>query len=763
MANLNFKWGNHANLPAQLSADQIGSLFFTKDEGALYLGVEAGKKPQRIQGVVQYYADLAAFKADVLPPYSSDVIYYIASENALVKWKEKKAASGDTAATSGEFIVLNVTASEFNSTVVALSTDIAGNAADIAAVDSAVDALAADLGEKGAAAGDTTAFARIKQLENAVEALEELTGTGSGENSLSARIAALETWQATASTDIAGLKTDVAGHTTTIGSHTTKIEALETFKTNAEKDLTTIKSNISDLQGEDTAIKNRLTTAENGLNTANNNITQLTTDLSGLAGRVSTNEKNITNLQNDLSTANGKIDDLAEWKKTASNTIANHTSSINTINGQITTINGDIDAINGDIGELNRTTSKLRTDLGTNDKTDGSTAFTRIKALETASSAANTAATQLAGRVDTLEGTVTGHGTAIKDLQDSVQNITEDIADINGVLATKADNSTVNALTDRVDGHDTAIENIGTRIDGVDDEIDAIQEAIAADGPIQSAIKQNATDIAAHGKTLENHTSSINTINNTLTDHGTRIKANEDAIAAIKSVNNEQGTAIAGLDTRLDTAEADIKQLQTDVGANAKSIGDLANDLDANYYTKTEADGLHTNLKTELENKLTSHINAANALVYIGGVGSVSEWNTIKAKDAAIGHTYVVTSSGLTLNINGTDEVCYAGDLLIATAANPADEVNNVLPANKIQWVVVESGYNEELATTMRVVDGDGADAHKKASIQLSSYTGAAANNHGDLGKIHIVSASNNLNVDVSGENISITMVWDEF
>lgn len=85
MANLNFKWGVHSKLPKSVDAADIGTLFFTKDERSLYLGAEAGKAPKRIQGVVQYYADLTAFKSDVLPPYSSDVIYYIASENALVR------------------------------------------------------------------------------------------------------------------------------------------------------------------------------------------------------------------------------------------------------------------------------------------------------------------------------------------------------------------------------------------------------------------------------------------------------------------------------------------------------------------------------------------------------------------------------------------------------------------------------------------------------------------------------------------------------
>jgi hypothetical protein len=86
MANLLFKWGNHASLPASVSANDVGTLFFTKDEGGLYVGTESGKAPRRIQGVVQYYADLTEFKSNAVPPYSKDIIYYIASENALVKW-----------------------------------------------------------------------------------------------------------------------------------------------------------------------------------------------------------------------------------------------------------------------------------------------------------------------------------------------------------------------------------------------------------------------------------------------------------------------------------------------------------------------------------------------------------------------------------------------------------------------------------------------------------------------------------------------------
>ena len=94
MANLNFKWGLHSGLKAMTSSD-VGTLYFTKDEGGLYLGVDANQKPKRIQGIVQYYATLDAFKAEVLPPYSSEVIYYIADQNALVKWNGSKVTGSD--------------------------------------------------------------------------------------------------------------------------------------------------------------------------------------------------------------------------------------------------------------------------------------------------------------------------------------------------------------------------------------------------------------------------------------------------------------------------------------------------------------------------------------------------------------------------------------------------------------------------------------------------------------------------------------------
>lgn len=763
MANLNFKWGLHANLPKSLTNDQVGALFFTKDEGGLYLGVEAGAKPQRIQGVVQYYATLNEFKSDVLPPYSEDVIYYIASENALVKWNGEKAGANGIKE-EGKFTILNVTASEFNTAV----TDINTNKSNIAGNTSNISGLRTDLGANNGDAG-TTAFGRIAALESAVDALEELTGTGGSGTSLADRITALETWKGTASTAISTLQSDVAGHTSTLAEQGGKITALETWKGTTDTALAGIGTDITNLKSEDTGIKSRLSTAEGKITTAEGNITTLTSDLGSVTSRVTEAEGKITSQGTRLGTAESDIDALEAWKGTASTTIAGHTDRLNGIDGSITTINSTLGTLRTDLDAVDSAADGLRADLGTNDKSD-TTAFARIAALEAASEATDSAAGALAGRVTTLENTTANHETRLGTAETDIDNLEKDLEQAKSDLATKAAASDLNTLKGRVDGHDTAIENIEKNIDNVEKDIEDINTAIGnatnpAAGTVYAAIKQNATDIAANA-------SDINKNEQAIAGHETRLAAAEGKIAtaegkisSIEGVNTEQGNKISSLEGRMSTAEGEIDTLQADVLKNAGDITTLNNNLANNYYTKTEADGLHNTLKTNLETQLTTHINAANALTYVGGVDNDTSWRAITAAATEIGKTYVVSAPAVTLTINGTQTACYAGDLLIATAKSGKSETNGVLAAADTEWIHVKAGYNAELNDTLDIVDGDGASANKKATVRLSSYAAAHDTDaaRGDLGKFSIVSSSNNLDVTVSGENINVAMVWDTF
>lgn len=166
MADILFKQGSHAGFKA-LQAYEAGALYFTTDEGGLYLGL-SNSEVKRIQGSVIFYKDTLNFKTEVVdqPPYSQDVLYFIEKDNALIRYNGSK------------WIQLNVLVSDFNT------------------LSARVDNLSADVGVASAEGVNATGlYARI-------EALEELTGTGSGENSLSSRLESLEGWQTTATKTI---------------------------------------------------------------------------------------------------------------------------------------------------------------------------------------------------------------------------------------------------------------------------------------------------------------------------------------------------------------------------------------------------------------------------------------------------------------------------------------------------------------------------------------------------------------------------------
>lgn len=168
MSSLNFKWGSYASF-ATIDKSEPGTLYFTKDEGGLYLGVNENEKPKRISGIVQHYESVTDFKEAVQPPYASDVIYYISGENALVKWDRN---GGDG---SGAFVVINVTASQF------------------ASLNSTVTTLDSKLGNTTDDTTKTSAFGHINRLSAAVLALEQLVGSdSSGAGTLLSRIKNLE-------------------------------------------------------------------------------------------------------------------------------------------------------------------------------------------------------------------------------------------------------------------------------------------------------------------------------------------------------------------------------------------------------------------------------------------------------------------------------------------------------------------------------------------------------------------------------------------
>lgn len=88
MAKLLFKKGTYNDFKNNVvtgSNAVEGAFYVTEDEGGLYLGISNGKV-KRIQGTVLFFDTLEQFTNEVAPPYSTDVLYFIAEKEALVRW-----------------------------------------------------------------------------------------------------------------------------------------------------------------------------------------------------------------------------------------------------------------------------------------------------------------------------------------------------------------------------------------------------------------------------------------------------------------------------------------------------------------------------------------------------------------------------------------------------------------------------------------------------------------------------------------------------
>ena len=116
MAKLLFKKGSYSDFKSKVVTGNKaveGALYLTEDEGGLYVGLNGGGV-KRIQGSVLFFNTLAEFTAEIAPPYSTDVIYFIAENNALVRW------TGDET----KWKQLNATASEVTSSLNSLQRQI---------------------------------------------------------------------------------------------------------------------------------------------------------------------------------------------------------------------------------------------------------------------------------------------------------------------------------------------------------------------------------------------------------------------------------------------------------------------------------------------------------------------------------------------------------------------------------------------------------------------------------------------------------------
>lgn len=135
-------WGSYSELPT--TSSEVGKIYFTKDEGSIYLGVDATKAPIRIQGVVQFYETTQEWAEAIKPPFSDKVIYYIAENEALLRWKwsESNELNPD-GSLKGKFVQINVDMETF----LMLYERVMGQETEIAKIQTIINYIWGDEGE----------------------------------------------------------------------------------------------------------------------------------------------------------------------------------------------------------------------------------------------------------------------------------------------------------------------------------------------------------------------------------------------------------------------------------------------------------------------------------------------------------------------------------------------------------------------------------------------------------------------------------------
>lgn len=185
MANVFFKKGLRANLPASYSA---GTFYVTTDERAMYLDVDGSTRIRL--GDFQEFPTLAALKANVNP--STTAMYYVADLNVLAKWNgtEYVQINPDTGVTSVEVVGEGnaVTAASYDPTTRKLTL----TKGETFATKSEFDALDAYVGDIPEGYTESNVVAYINK--KAQEVLSQATG-GSSESAASVK-AALEAYVA---------------------------------------------------------------------------------------------------------------------------------------------------------------------------------------------------------------------------------------------------------------------------------------------------------------------------------------------------------------------------------------------------------------------------------------------------------------------------------------------------------------------------------------------------------------------------------------
>lgn len=656
MAQLNFKWGLYGNLPAT-TADTVGTVYVTTDEQAMYVDVAANKRI-RISQIVTY-ADYAAFEAALAerqPPYDpSGSFYYIAAENALLKWVSNEGTTAVPGA--GDDNKITGTWKQINSTH---------------ELQAAVDAIEAALGERYTKADRTNTVAGdIEALEDRVQSLINVGGQvnvveGALANGVEVPVdtdknlvlGALAVKNTVAAADIDA--NAVTEEKIFDGAVTTaKIaDANVTTAKIADGNVTLAKLD-SDTQTKIGKITDMETSLGNKIEGVKKNGTALSIDADKHAvltlGALADKDTVATADIDDNAVTTAKIADgnITEAKLAADSvttdkikdgnvTLAKLDSSVQTEIGKIAGIESAIgsEGLQKDIADVSARVKAIEDDyLVEQDLTDAVAELNQTiadgdKAVKDIIGGEYTSTNTVHAAIDTLGQTVKDHGTRLGTAEG-------DIEAIEGIVgAGLADKTT---LTKAIEDLQALVdEDTGALREDIDDLTAIVGDGfIGEDGQVSetltAAITKNRTDIGSLGETVGQLKDDIGNLSNVMNFRGAFAAAPDaDGVETFANVTLDpaavdgdviivgakeyvrsgnawvefgdasgNAAAISALEGRVTDNEADILALQGSVGdASSGLVKDVA-DIKAEQTTQNNTLTQHTNDIQAINDRLT--------------------------------------------------------------------------------------------------------------------------------------------------------------
>lgn len=714
MAKILFKKGTWANLQANVingSKAIDGALYLTEDEGGLYLGKSNGTV-KRISGSVLYFSSLDEFSKNVQPPYSTDVIYFLADRDALVRWN------------GSEWIVLNQTAETVNTALQNLQDQITTNTNNInkvtatanGALQTSGGTMSGSINMGGQAitnlatpAANTDAATK-KYVDDKDAALLGTSGDVSTKATIHGALTGVgEAKQlANAAQDAAEAADTKAGNAASRAEEMLPLDGSKPMQANLDAGNYNVINVAAPTANGHAANKkyvdDQVKVARNEAAAADEKAANAA---SAAAGAQSTADKAVTNAATAQAKANSaytkaeNADANAETRVLKSDFEAFKTSNASAIEAAKKA--GDDAQLYAEQVEdvVERHTEELAKKL-------------------------NLAGGTMTGPIAMSSNKITNLGTPTADADAATKKYVDEAKASATAAATAAQNTANTAVTNAKAADDKAVAAQNSA-DKAQQEVDALETVVAG---VKATAEKGVSDAAAANANADNRVLTT-TFNEFKASNTTRINEVEAAAGAA------QATADAALPKSGGTMTGAIT-----MGGN-KITGLATPEANGDAATKGYVDDEVAAAKTYAEQLVASN----DAMTFIGVVNSDSDLPTA-AKTSKRGDTYKVGTKG---TYNGIE--AKVGDLFINTAEDDAVPV----------WEHVSSGYEDDYlqklkydASTGKIYLTDGITETYVANAALGAFlfTGDAETN------LKLSVSQNSAHTEYT---ITATMEWGSF